>query len=66
MQKLVNTSKPTSDQKLRSKEIFIVQRKDFPRIHPDVAIHQCTLRCIPGMHVEEGYLAYVSLWIPLI
>ena len=30
-----------TDQKLDEKKIFLVKRKDFPRIHPDV--HWCTL-----------------------
>ena len=30
-----------TDQRLDEKKIFLVQRKDFPRIHPDV--HWCTL-----------------------
>ena len=54
-----------------------VQRNNSPGIHSDV--HRCTFRCSPGelfiwyalwytlgMLKKQGYMAYVSLWIPLI
>ena len=44
---LINTSKQTSDQKLRK---FLSQRKDFPGIHPKMYV---SLR-----EVEEGYTTY--------
>ena len=56
------------------------QRNNSPRLHSDV--HWCTFRCSPGelfvwsfwyalwyilgMLKKQGYMAYVSLWIPLI
>ena len=44
---LINTSKPTSDQKLRKS---LSQRKDFPGIHPKMYV------CLG--EVEEGYTTY--------
>ena len=50
-----------TDQRLDEKKIFLVQRKDFSRIHPDV--HWCTLT---WQEVEcMDYVAYASLCIPL-
>jgi len=65
-----------SDQKIDQR----VQINNFLGIHSDV--YQCTFRCtpgelflwnlwstfrcFPGMKVKQGYMAYVSLWIPLI
>jgi len=66
----------TSDQKIDQRN----QINNFPRIHSDV--YQCTFRCTlgelflwtlwstfrytSGMKVKQGYVTYVSLWIPLI
>jgi len=60
----------TSDQKINQR----VQINNFPRIHSDVPWESYSFElfdlpsdvAISGMKVKQGYMAYVSLWIPLI